>query len=244
MNLNQNYAYTLRASLTAGERKEFSIVTDNDTYFQGEKLMSYHDESYKALVRDTSQSISWSNIAVRCENMFGTAQFPNRLQTKLMLPPSTTIYFDLENLSATDPNEIQITLEGYKIFQQVTMPKRRFYINALNMQLAASNIMDTSLNISSLGDFLVEKMVRYYDQECDLRISASGLSGRTLMSGLTHIDNLFGNALNPNILGHPFTLIKNSLLQVYASNRAAVVNNVQLCFEGSVLLGGDNPELV
>jgi hypothetical protein len=242
--LNYNFTYTLAATLAANERREFQLVTDTDSYFQAEKLMSYHTDRYRALIRDTAQSLAWSNIAINCENLFGTAQFPNKLQTKMMIPPSTTIYFDLENLTA-NPSEIFISLEGYRIYTPVTMPKRKFYVNALNMQLQPLNILDTSLILSNLGDFMVEKLVRYYDDEAEVRIAASGLSGRTLVSGLTHIDNLFGNALNPNIIAHPYKLVKNSLLQVYAKNRVATVNNLQLCFEGSILLGGDeSPEVV
>jgi hypothetical protein len=243
-NLNYDFTYTLSATLAANERKEFQLVMDNDSYFQVEKMMSFHTERYKALIRDTSQGLPWSNIALVCENLFGTAQFPNILQTKMMIPPATTIYFDLENLTA-NPSEIMISLEGYRIYTPVTMPKRKFYVNGINMTLQPLNILDTSLILSNLGDFMVEKLVRYYDGEFDVRIAASGLSGRTLVSGLTHIDNLFGNALNPNIIAHPFKLVKNSLLQIYAKDRSGVVNNIQMTFEGSILLGGEeSPEIV
>lgn len=242
--MNYNFAYTLSATLNPNERREFSLVIDNDSHFKIEKMMSYHTESYKTLIRDTSRNLAWSNIAIRSENLFGTAQFPNRLRTPKMLPPATTIYFDLENLSA-NPNEIFITLEGYRIYSPVTLPNRSFYVYGLNLALPPLNIVDTNLTISNLGDFLVEKHIRYYDYEAELRMSASSLSGRTLMSGLTHIDNLFGNALNPNIITHPYKLIKNSVLQVYAKNRENSVNNIQLALEGSILLGGEaTPEVI
>ena len=240
---NYSFSYTVTKTLTALQRVEVQLVTDNDSYFQVEKMMAYYEGRFRTLIRDTSQGLAWSNIALNAENLFGTAQFPNRLSTKIMIPPASTIFFDLEDLSNAS-NEIMITLEGHRIYTPVTMPKRKFYVNAINMALTPSNILDTSLVISNQGDFTVEKLVRYYDEEADLRISCSGLSGRSLTSGLTHIDNMFGNALNPHIIEHPYTLVKNSVIQVYARNRAAVANNIQLCFEGSLILGDNNPEIV
>jgi len=246
MEVNYNSYYTLRASLNAGERREFQLVIDNDSFFQVEKMTSYHDSVYNALIRDTSLNLAWSNVAIKSDNLFGTAQFPNRLRTKKILPPSSTIFFDLENLDPLNPNEIFITLEGYRLYQPITLPRRTFYVYALNAALPALNIVDTQLRVSNLGDFLVEKHIRYADYEFEVRMSASGLSGRSLTNVLTHGENIFGNALNPNIIEHPYKLIKNSILNVYLKNRQAAVNNVQLCFEGSILLGneGSSPEII
>lgn len=244
MNLNRTSTYTVTALLAANERREVSLQLDSDCFFQIEKLMSFHTDRYKVLIRDTAQSMTWSNIPIMVENLMGTAQFPNKLQTKIMLPPSATIYFDIENLTA-NASEIQISLEGFRIYTPVTMPKRKFYINAINLAMDSLNIIDTSLNLSAIGDFTVEKLTRYYDDEFDLRIAASGLAGRTLISGLTHVDNVFGNALNPNLVMHPYTLVRNSIIQIYAKNRVALANTAQLCFEGSILIGGEeSPEIV
>ena len=235
--LNYNFTYPLSVSLNANERREVALTIDNDSSFLIEKLMSYHDGAYNALIRDTSKNLGWSNIQLRTENLFGTAQFPNRLQTPILLPPSSTIYLDLQDLSGL-ANDIDIAFEGYRIYKNdLVPPKRRFYVYALNMQIPALNVVDTSLVISPLGDFHVEKMVRYYDNDgVAVRMAASGLGGRALNNVITNVDNIFGNTLNPNILKHPYILTKNSIISIYALNRTADINNVQLCFEGSLLL--------
>ena len=247
MEQNYNFSYvTPPANYLAGERRDITIQTDNDSWFIVEKMVAYSDNSFQTLIRDTSKNLGWSNIAIRSENMFGTAQFPTRLKTPQVLPPSTTVTFDIANLDLVNPNGIQIALEGYRMYAPAKESGRRWYTYAVDFALPANNIIDTTVQISNLGDFSVEKLVRYADGQAQVRISASGLSGRNLTGGLIRLDNLFGNALNPNIIRHPFVLVKNSILQLYAQNLEAVVNNVQLCFEGSIQVCpiGSNPEVI
>jgi len=247
MEQNYNFSYILPpTTLAAGERRDVSIQTDNDSWFIIEKMVASYDASFKTIIRDTSKNLGWSNIAIRSENLFGTAQFPNRLKTPQALPPSTTVTFDLQNLDLVNPNNIQIALEGYRMYSPAKESGRRFYVYGVDFNLLPANIIDTTIQISNLGDFTVEKLVRYADGQAQTRFSASGLSGRNLTSGLVRLDNLFGNALNPNIIRHPFTLVKNSIIQLYTQNLEAVPNSVQLCFEGNIALGpvGANPEVI
>lgn len=248
MEQNYNFLYTFpsQTTLAAGERRDVSITTDNDSWFIVEKMVAYYDSPFKTIIRDTSKNLGWSNIAIRSENLFGTAQFPNRLKTPQALPPSTTVTFDLQNLDLVNANTIQIVLEGYRMYSPAKESGKRFYVYAVDFSLPANNIIDTTIQISNLGDFTVEKLVRYADGQAQARISASGLSGRNLTSGLVRLDNMFGNALNPNIVRHPFTLVKNSIIQLYTQNLEALPNAIQLCFEGSIALGpvGANPEVI
>jgi hypothetical protein len=244
--MNYEYTYTISATLNPAERREISVATDNDSSFIIEKLIAYYDYPFKGLGRDTALTLNWSNVPIRSENMFGTAQFPNILATPIILPPSTTITFDVQSLELINSNYIQLAFEGYRYYGPMAKSNRRFYINALDFMVPANNMLDTTLNISSLGDFMVEKMVRYADGQAETRISASSLSGRQLSSGLVRLDNLFGNALNPNLLKHPYKLGANSIIQAYVMNREAFDNTIQLCLEGAVFLGGEqgNPEVI
>ena len=248
MEQNYNFSYILPSTtLAASERRDVTITTDNDSWFIVEKMTAYYDASFKTIIRDTSKNLGWSNIAIKAENLFGTAQFPTKMKTPQALPPSTTITFDLQNLDTVNPNQIQIALEGYRMYSPAKESGKRFYIYGVDFALPPNNILDTSIQISNLGDFTVEKLVRYADGQAQARISASGLSGRNLTSGLVRLDNLFGNALNPNMIRHPFKLVKNSIIQLYAQNLEAITNNIQLCFEGNIELGGVsaiNPEVI
>lgn len=246
MDQNYNFSYvTPPTTLAAGERRDISLVTDNDSFFVVEKMVAVYDYSFKTLIRDTAKNLGWSNIPIRSENLFGTAQFPTKMMTPIILSPSTTVTFDLQSLELVNPNGIQIALEGYRVYEPVKEGNKRFYIYAADFALPANNILDNTVQISNLGDFTVEKLVRYADGQAQARISASGLAGRNLVSGLIRLDNLFGNALNPNYVKHPYTLEKNSILQIYAQNLEAAVNNVQLCFEGNIKLGGEtSPEVI
>ena len=235
--MNYEYIYTISATLNPAERRDVSVTIDNDSHFIVEKLIAYYDYPFKALGRDTAMTLNWSNVPVRSENMFGTAQFPNKIGTPIILPPSSTVTFDVQSLELVNPNFIQIALEGYRYYGPMAKQNKRFYINALDFMVPANNMLDTTLNISNLGDFMVEKMVRYADGQAEARISASGLSGRQLTSGLTRLDNMFGNALNPNILKHPYRLVANSIMQAYIMNKEAFDNTIQLCFEGGVFIG-------
>jgi hypothetical protein len=237
--MNYEYTYTISATLNPAERRDISVTTDNDSTFIIEKLIAYYDSPFKALGRDTALTLNWSNVPIRSENMFGTAQFPNKLGTPIVLPPSTTITFDVQSLELINPNYIQIAMEGYRYYGAMAKQTRRYYMNAIDFMVPANNMLDTTVNISSLGDFMVEKMVRYADGQAEARLSASGLSGRQLSSGLIRLDNLFGNALNPNILKHPYKLVANSIIQAYVQNKEAFDNTIQMCFEGAVFLGGE-----
>jgi hypothetical protein len=236
--MNYEYTYTISATLNPAERRDISVTTDNDSSFIVEKLIAYYDFPFQALGRDTAMTLNWSNVAIRSENMFGTAQFPNRIGTPIVLPPSTTVTFDTQSLELLLPNYVQIALEGYRYYGPMARQTRRYYMNAINFKVPASNVIDTTINISSMGDFMVEKLVRYADGQAETRMSASGLSGRQLSSGLVRLDNMFGNALNPNILKHPYKLVANSIIQAYVMNKEAFDNTVQLCFEGNVDLTG------
>lgn len=243
--MNYQFLYPISATLNPAERRDISVTTDNDSSFIVEQLVAYYDYPFKALGRDTAMTLNWSNVAIRSENLFGTAQFPNKIGTPIVLPPSTTVTFDVQSLELALPNYIQIGLMGYRYYGPMAKQNRRFYVNALDFSVPANNMLDTTLNISSLGDFMVEKYVRFADGQAEVRMSASGLSGRQLTSGLVRLDNMFGNALNPNVLKHPYKLVANSIIQAYIMNKEAFDNNVQLCFEGSVLLGGaESPEVV
>jgi hypothetical protein len=244
--MNYEYIYTISATLNPLERRDISVTTDNDSHFIVEKLIAYYDQPFKALGRDTAMTLNWSNVPIHSANMFGTAQYPNRIGTPIVLPPSTTVTFDTINLDVGPlPNYIQIALAGYRYYGPMARQTKRFYVNAVDFTVPASNTLDTTINISNLGDFLVEKQLRYADGQAETRISASGLSGRQLSSGLCRLDNMFGNALNPYILKHPYKLVANSIIQAYIMNKEAFQNNVQLAFEGAVFLGGsDMPEVI
>ena len=248
--MDYQFNLPISAQFAVGERREISKTIANDSYFIVEKLVAYYDGAFKCLPRDTAVSNNWSNIMVRAENLFGTAQFPNRLRTPLVLPPSSTVTFDIQNLyvdpaNPTAANYIQISLEGYRCYSVAPKYNKRFYVNAVDFALPASNMLDTTLTISALGDFEVQKMVRFADGQAEVKMSASSLSGRQLSDGLVRIDNIFGSATNPNALKHPYTLVSNSIIQIYALNKEASVNNVQLCFEGAIKLGiGQTPEVI
>lgn len=238
-------------SFAVGERKEISKTTANDSYFIVEKLVAYYDGAFKCLPRDTAVSNNWANIMVRAENLFGTAQFPNKLKTPIVLPPASTVTFDIQNLyvdpaNPTAANYIQISLEGYRCYGVAPKYNKRFYVNAVDFAIPASGMADATLAISALGDFDVHKMIRYADGQAEVRMSASSLSGRQLSDGLVRIDNIFGNALSPNVIKHPYTLVANSIIQVYALNKETSVNNIQLCFEGAIKLAGAGatPEVI
>ena len=236
-NKGHTFSYVITAALTAGQKTQVSIITEADSTFLVERMYARYIRDFKVQFTDSVFNYKWSNLPVYAANIFGTPEFPAKILDPIALPPSTELLVDLENLDAVNPSDIEIVLEGWRIYAPVALSTRRWYQYVKNTVLPASDVVSDSLQINGDSDFLIKKLIARKDGEASLRMASTEMAGRYLTSQFIQLSNQFGRAILPNIIAHPLKLGRLTLLQYEMRNLTAASNTVQLCFEGVKMWG-------
>ena len=231
--MNSLFGYTFPAALAANERKDFSLSIDADSDFIIEKVYSNETGPFRLQVIDTTSSYQWFSERIRMENFFGTAQYPNILPTPIELRRSTQLQFDIEDLSGA-PNQIELVFEGYRVEENITLGKKKYFCYVKNFTVAALDRTQDTLTTNSDTDFLINRFIAWTDQDymTKLKMSLSTLSGRQLYSQFTTLENVFGSVLRPNNLTHPLKLEKNAVVKYEVQNTDVNAHSLQLVFDG------------
>lgn len=92
-----------------------SIKITAEAAFLATDLRVVSTGTYRIFARIDSSDRQLMNEQQHGNNVAGTAQRPGFLAKPLLLPANTTISFDLTDLSGST-NEIELTMNGYKIY--------------------------------------------------------------------------------------------------------------------------------
>ncbi len=108
----------------------------------------------------------------------------------------------------------------------------RVYGYAYNIKLSAKQfIPDKIFSLHSDKDFIVEKVIAYFDHPFKVKISDTKTTYEWFHS-YCHSNLFFGTAEYPNILQYPIELGRSTNLKMSFINLADEDNNIQIYFEG------------
>lgn len=232
--MNIYYAYSKKLSLSGNQRLDSELQLQADSDFVIERVYAIFDAPFKIQIIDTTSNYNWFSSRIRSDNWFGTPQYPNELTKPIELLRNTLLKFDIENLSNLT-NNIEIVFEGYRIFDNpLTLSKDKYYCYVLDSQLNVLDMKTDFIKTNADSKFVIFKQYAYKDNDysISLKMSASNLGGRLLTSEYINIDNLFGSVLRPNILKHPITIDKNSIIQFDFKNNLSSIENIQIILDG------------
>jgi hypothetical protein len=232
--MNNHFIYSKKISLTPNQRIDDTLKIEADSDFIIEKVYASYDDSFKINIIDTSSNYNWFSDRIRAENWFGTPQYPNELTKSIEILRNTLLKIDIENL-VNAPNNIEIAFEGYRIYDTpITIGKTRYFAYVKDLTINALDLISDNILTNADSDFIIQRLVAYKDEDysLELKLSASNLGGRRLNNEFCNIDNMFGSVLRPNILKHPLTIEKNSLIQFDVRNLLNSIIKAQIVFDG------------
>lgn len=102
-------------ALTASGTGNNSIKITAEAAFLATDVRVVSTGSFRIFARIDSSDRQLMNSSQHINNVAGTAQRPGFLAKPLLLPANTTISFDLTDISGA-PNEVELTMNGYKIY--------------------------------------------------------------------------------------------------------------------------------
>jgi len=232
--MNNIFTYSKKINLNANERRDETLKIEADSDFIIEKVYAIYDGSFKVNFLDTTSNYNWFSDRIRAENFFGTPQYPNELIKPIELLRNTLIKIDIENLLNT-PNNIEIAFEGYRIYDNpITIGKTRYFAYVKDITISPLDMISDNILTSGDTDFIIHRLIatKEDDYSVELKLSASNLGGKRLNNEFCNIDNIFGSVLRPNIVKHPLTISKNSLIQIDVKNLLNKSEYIQLVFDG------------
>mgnify|MGYP000849907457 CR=1 FL=1 len=232
--MNTYYAYTKKITLQPNQRIDQELQLQADSDFIIERVYAIFNKPFKIQILDTTSNYNWFSNRIRSDAWFGTPQYPNELSKPIELLRNTLLKFDIENLD-NSVNNIEIVFEGYRIYDKaISLSKDKYFCYVLDTELQALDMRTDFLKTNADTNFVIFKLYKYSDNDysISLKMSASNLGGRLLNSEYTNIDNLFGSVLRPNILKHPITIDKNSILQFDFKNNFNSVEKLQIVLDG------------
>lgn len=104
-------------AITANATIQNSIRISADSAFIAVSIRGTSDGDYTAFMRQDASDRQLMNIAVNSNALTGTAERPGFLHKPLLLAASTTISFDVTDLSGST-NQVWFTLAGFKVYNR------------------------------------------------------------------------------------------------------------------------------
>jgi len=232
--MNNHFTYNKKITLNPNQRIDDTLKIEADSDFIIEKVYALYDGSFKFNIVDTTSNYAWFSDRIRAENWFGTPQYPNELTKPIDTLRNTLLKIDIENLTS-DVNKIELAFEGYRIYDTpITIGKTRYFAYVKDLTLQALDMISDNILTNADSDFILQRLIAYkdHDYSLEMKLSASNLGGRRLNNEFCNIDNMFGSVLRPNILKHPLTIDRNSLIQFDVRNLLPAQENAQIVFDG------------
>jgi len=231
--MNYIFSYVKNILLKPNERKIVNFNLFADANFIVERLKAVYGGSFKIQILDTTASYNWFNEPMLAENLFGTSEYPHELSFPIELRKSTQLRIEIEDLSGV-ANDIELTFEGYQVFQNIALSKKRFFTYPLDFTVPALDIIILTLQVNNDTNFLLKKLYHWQNENysCQISMAFTNLSGRNIASNFINIDNMFGSVLKPNNLKHPLKILKNSIITIEIKNITDAVQNGQIVFDG------------
>jgi hypothetical protein len=200
--INHTFQYIIRHTLEKNQLFTTQLRTHGDSYFLIQKIFSKHASEYKLLFNDSYWNSDWANDLVQVTNFAGTPEFPAKLLKEVILPPSSLLKYKIQN--GSDAQDIELVLQGQKIFDKKEMPKARYRQYVKTFVLPAGQTIPQIIELDVSKPFYVQKLLGYKkDPEARLVLTMfdiSSLSGRRIIDTDVDIDNIFGRAMRPNII--------------------------------------------
>lgn len=232
--MNTYYAYTKRITLQPNQRIDEQLQLQADSDFILERVYAIYNYPFKIQILDTTSNYHWFSDRIRSDCWFGTPQYPNSLSKPIELLRNTLLKFDIENLSI-NTNEIEMVFEGYRIYDRnINLSKNKYYCYVLETEINPLDLKTEFLKTNADSQFVIFKLYKYTDNDYSIsfKMSASNFGGRLLTSEFTNIDNIFGSVLRPNILNHPITIERNSVIQFEFKNNMSSNEKIMLVLDG------------
>ena len=233
-----DYLYSNSAVIPAGigTRARIEIKTQQDSYFILQTAQAVSTGNFSAQISDDGSGLLWTNDFVQQANIFGTAQRPNSFIYPALVPPTSRILVDVQNLIA-GPNTIEIAFGGYKVFTS-NIPKDpnkpradQWFQYVGKLSLLASNLDNIGIKLQADSHFEVHKMVAISTGNFELRWTDSG-TGKSWSDRFIQRDNQFGTVQYPKILPIPKLLRPNITVQAEVRDLSGFNNDIEIVLEG------------
>ena len=232
-------AFTLAAA--SGSASQAQIKTEADSYFVCTTMMADATAPFMARMRDDGSGQIWQSDFVSSLNCFGTRERPNLMVSPILIPPMSSIVFDLQNYSLAG-NTGEIVLGGYKLFSADFKwdPQQKldtWFQYVASKAVAAGGIDTITMRLQADAHFQVEKLLARKaglpaTGQFSARISDSD-TGKSWTDRSVRRDNQFGTAQYPGILPWPKLLRPNIVVTVEVTNLTALPNNIEVVVEGT-----------